>query len=386
MSLDRETRRKFVNALMKLQVTTIFQGRSSLLAGLPNIAINRSESMRQLDLTEIVTQYGDLGRDQQTGRRPLVMLAENAMDNLGDWEGDLYDDFNDLLKDLNNFYAGEPNPATELPQIDPEKLLFKGRDERVSLMFVQRALESSRSIARFMVPRYFNGNPDTQIPHVYGTGWLIAPGTMITNHHVIEARDRNFEAPASAADFKIQAENTTVWFDYFNENGPYLPCEKATLLASNEQLDYAVIRLTEADKVADRSRLPIVVQTPQMSRGNRLNIVQHSGGGPLIYAIRNNFYVGEGNSADYLRYLTDTEGGSSGSPILNDFWNVIGLHHAAVPISPETYADSTQPIPKETSQGQVITYHNQGIAIHSILNDLPADLRSEIAQAQGWSI
>ncbi|GHO90442.1 hypothetical protein KSF_004900 [Reticulibacter mediterranei] len=73
-----------------------------------------------------------------------------------------------------------------------------------------------------------------------------------------------------------------------------------------------------------------------------------------------------------LRYLTDTEAGASGSPVCDDDWLGVAMHCAARKISPESY------------KGETIKYHNEGIDIHAILDDLPPQLRQEIYEAQGW--
>lgn len=377
---------RMADLLSRVAVTETFAGRSGILSGLPPVTVNRSEANRLLDLDMIIEQWAALGRDKKSGVRPLIVIVDNAMRHLGDWQSDLTEAFQDVRRELEASYAGDVQPK-ELPPIEPEKLLFKGRDERVSAFFLTKAIETARSVCRLQVPRVFGGTPRPG-QSMYGTGWLIAPSLIITNHHVIEARQRQIEPAATAAEFRAQAERTTAWFDYLREGGPYVEVRGFTLEASDDRLDYALLRLREPESVADRMRLPLISQQPAIDRGYRLNIAQHSGGGPLIYAIRNNFYVGTGSSAEYLRYLTDTEPGASGSPVMNDLWDVIGLHHAAQPIPPEYYASLPQErfrtLPEETAKGEVITYHNEGIAIHAILRDLSDALRAEIAQAQGW--
>jgi V8-like Glu-specific endopeptidase len=92
-------------------------------------------------------------------------------------------------------------------------------------------------------------------------------------------------------------------------------------------LDYALLRLENEPTIGQRSPLHIA---PHISfyQGDRLNIVQYPAGGALRYAIRNNFYIGEGRNTNFIRYLTDTEFGASGSPICNDDWYVVGMHRA----------------------------------------------------------
>lgn len=147
-------------------------------------------------------------------------------------------------------------------------------------------------------------------------------------------------------------------------------------MAHDKHLDYAILQLAETSKVADRFSLRIVRQQPQLERSSRLNIVQHSGGGPLRYAIRNNFFVRNVNT-HFIRYQTDTEEGASGSPVCNDNWEVVALHHAHGP----TFAEQ---VPQEVIEGNPVkvTVLNQAIAIHSILDHLPTVMKQQIMMAQ----
>ncbi len=138
-----------------------------------------------------------------------------------------------------------------------------------------------------------------------------------------------------------------------------------------------ILQLSEAEKVANRTPFRIAAQPLLLERGSRLNIVQHSGGGPLQYAIRNNFFVQTGHTPEFIRYQTDTEGGASGSPVCNDAWQAVALHHASrsVPASQ---------VPQEVIDGNPIEVKvlNEAITLHAILNDLPAELKQRILAAQ----
>jgi len=276
---------------------------------------------------------------------------------------------------------GEVRKTLTFKLQDLEALVFgRQRDSRLAFSFAEGAVRTARSVARLTVPRIFDG---VQQPGVgYGTGWLIAPGVVITNHHVIDNRDiRMGEAPATSQDFKAQAEAVEAWFDYYQEiGGAPTKCSGAQLLVSNKQLDYAVIQLAEASKVADRAALPIITQSPKLVRGTRMNLVQHSRGGALQYAIRNNFFVRLGDAPQFIRYQTDTEPGASGSPVCNDTWQVVGLHHASTEVPREQ-------VPQEVIDGQpvTVTVLNEAIAIHSVLNDLPPEVRQMIPAAQPQS-
>ena len=86
-------------------------------------------------------------------------------------------------------------------------------------------------------------------------------------------------------------------------------------------------------------------------------------------AIRRNDCVGIKDGGEF-HYLTDTLPGSSGSPVFNDDWLVVGLHRASQTLPEKVYM-----------KGETIKYNNVGTQIHAILRHLPAALRAEIAAA-----
>jgi V8-like Glu-specific endopeptidase len=57
-----------------------------------------------------------------------------------------------------------------------------------------------------------------------------------------------------------------------------------------------------------------------------VTIIQHPSGGPKQIALNENRVTNI--YRHYLQYTTDTLPGSSGSPVFNDDWKVVALHHA----------------------------------------------------------
>jgi hypothetical protein len=374
--LPQNLRNQFLSALLDVPKIASRNRRDELLSNLPpNIVdgLNRDDTART-DWTLVIGQLDRLGRLTSTGERPLIVVAQAALPYVEGTEAGRK--LTDVINALEQYHGqGEPDarviatpapPPTTVDTKIPEAIIFG--DERVSYDFVARALEASTSVARLIVPRFLGGA--WRSPGL-GTAWVIAPGLVITNHHVIEARLKD-EAAATDDECRAQAAKSVAWFDYRVEGGARDELAIAELVCLNARLDYAVLRLEDG---AGRRPLQIAKEPPRLMRGDRLNIVQHPRGGPLKYAIRSNHYVGPADppKEHFLRYLTDTEGGASGSPVFDDTWKVIAMHHAAMPA------------PKQEHRGQVTYLNNEGIAIHAILDDLPARVRAEIAAAQGWS-
>ena len=63
--------------------------------------------------------------------------------------------------------------------------------------------------------------------------------------------------------------------------------------------------------------------------GDFITIVQHPEGQKKQVALRDNRVVDVFD--EFLHYEADTQPGSSGSPVFNDQWELVALHHASVP-------------------------------------------------------
>jgi hypothetical protein len=180
------------------------------------------------------------------------------------------------------------------------------------------------------------------------------------------------------SDLALQSEGTVAWFDYHVEGKQPPDVNVAGLIWKNRDLDYALLRLKDSAELSNRRNLAVTRDKPEFVRGLRLNVVQCPDGGPLRFAIRNNFCVGGGAKPFQVRYLTDTKLGSSGSPVLDDSWQVVALHYGATRVDPALYQ-------ADKGFSGVAKYHNEGSSIHAILEDLPKAAREEVYAAQGWT-
>jgi endonuclease G, mitochondrial len=228
------------------------------------------------------------------------------------------------------------------------------RDDMVAFEFLAIGSEAGKSVARLEVPRHDNEmatkTPDGLSEVHQGTGWLLASDLLMTNHHVVNARIDG-QADAALADLELQASNTRVQFDYDANTKTGTSMRVIRLEAYDGKLDYAVLRLKSSV-----ARMPLVVNQDRIEVQKdsyiAVNIIQHPNGGPKRVALRNNLVY----DSDFprLRYFTDTEQGSSGSPVFNDGWQVVALHRAS------TFVD----------QGQVTGWVNEGTQMAAILDDL----------------
>jgi hypothetical protein len=257
-------------------------------------------------------------------------------------------------------FAVPPADLAPADGMQEERILFVA--DLLPFGFLSSAARTGKSIARMIVPRFEGGepcnHPTSSDPMLsYGTGWLIGPKHIITNHHVVNARSDG-ELPAEPEDFKSQACNLEIQFDFDSDSDPGLKFKSIALKASDSKLDYIILEL---DGEPGRLPLPLWGRAIDFTEGARLpvNIIQHPGGQPKQMAIRNNLAATLQGSD--LAYYTDTKAGSSGSPVCNDRWQVLALHRA-----------STISMGKFTYQGKETAWVNVGTTMQAVVADLQA--------------
>jgi endonuclease G len=164
-----------------------------------------------------------------------------------------------------------------------------------------------------------------------GTAFLVAPDLVLTNAHVIK------DIPMledGGVRFNVELQAKAQW------------CNFATLVAYSpiEDLDFALVRL----KAPAVGAPPVTLSSEAAYPEQPANILQFpvGVGGLMQVALRYNAIVHV--DPKRLYYVTDTEEGSSGSPVFNDDWSVIALHRAGI------VDDAQRPV-KNANQGVPLT-------------------------------
>jgi len=318
-------------------------------------------------------------RNLRDGTIPLARWLENAalLTSGQDAEAVFTRALAQTQSDARVDSAIEPpaTPDRELAGLQLELVLSR-RDQTIAASFLIRGAAAARSVAKVLVPRHFAGHPAFRGENVpdcsAGTGWLIAPDLLITNHHVIVARDPD-EPAIDPGDFTLQAGATTVQFDYLDPDTAVSTRQVAQLVVADPALDFALLRVPGADRPPLRLRQRPMQRDRAAPLRERVNVLQHPNGEAMRIGLRNNFVVH--GDATWLSYLTDTHGGASGSPVCDDDWGVVALHRG--------YRDLTGAAVK--LDGIAIKTENFGIQVPAILAWLAshaADVHREIVAAQ----
>lgn len=221
---------------------------------------------------------------------------------------------------LQEFLAAVPvGPAPEPPADWKAPAMSKELERQTAaeptlldVTFLERGMELAHAVVRLLVAM-----PDGN--RYYGTGFLIAPDLVLTNHHVLFDLAGNEE----------RARRVEVWFGYERSFGGNIRAHSAiegdpATIQGNREHDWAVIRVNATD--VPKSAVVIDLnELGEVGVDDRVNIIQHPKGGPKQIGMVHN--VVRLVNEDVVQYLTDTEPGSSGSPVFDEQWRIVALHH-----------------------------------------------------------
>jgi V8-like Glu-specific endopeptidase len=131
---------------------------------------------------------------------------------------------------------------------------------------------------------------------------------------------------------------------------------------TNPDLDYTIVQLADVPPFGKPLRLK-----PTVLRANdRVMIIQHPGGHYKKISLQNNFVAYADRRV--VQYTTSTTPGSSGSPVLDDEFQVVAIHHSGGMIR------------EPSTQRQYL--RNEGMSMVSILEDVQSsapDIHSRLS-------
>ena len=266
----------------------------------------------------------------------------------------------DALTKISTKSDGAPQvPDTAVTNEIKEKIIQS--DDLVPFGYLEGGATAGVAVGRIKVYPFENGAQKlingTHSPHL-GTGWLLSKSLVMTNHHVANARSKKHIGDpmpiASDVDLKMQAEHSVVEWDYLDENIEPVQKKITGIRAWDVDLDYAIFELEQS---SSRRPLPLIgedIDVASLDDRVPVNIIQHPGGDVKKAGLRNNLVLQ--TTDDEIHYFTDTRRGSSGSPVMDDAWQVIGLHKATRRVDDVKY------------QGKTTAYINVGTKIRKIVD------------------
>lgn len=180
-----------------------------------------------------------------------------------------------------------------------------------------------------------------------GSGFLVGPDLLLTNNHVLKS-------PAQAA------QHVLIMDDERDLLGNPKPVQRfritSEVFVTDEHFDFSFASVEPVSHagaaLASYGGLRLEELPGKAIKHEPLCIIQHPSGGPKSISIRNSHAMGRVDEGFY--YTSDTQKGSSGSAVLSRDWQLVALHHRAVP--------------HPTIRGEYIA--NRGIRVSAIIGRL----------------
>lgn len=207
--------------------------------------------------------------------------------------------------------------------------IIEGSD-LLPIRYLEIGRMAARAVGRLQVPSLHGSGTG------FATGFLIAPGLLMTNQHVLRTAEW-----AEASTLTLDAEDAVTGLPLPPRVFRLTPED---LFVADQQLDFAITSVAargiDGTRLSDYGFLRLFGQTGKITRDEYATIIQHPNGRQKHVAARNNaiqVYLypttvgGTTPEADFLYYDTDTLPGSSGSPVFSDQWYVVALHRRGVP-------------------------------------------------------
>jgi len=193
----------------------------------------------------------------------------------------------------------------------------------ISIEFLERGLEVGQAV----------GKIEIKIAGIefFGTGFLVGKDLMITNHHVLLT--------------KSHVSNARIKFNYednlFGTPKKVLECtfDPDRFFYEDARNDFAIVavKVKKSDRAILRKlyTIPLLESEGKINVDHAVNVIHHPNGKTKSISVHDSklLYLENKNDEDdqYCFYSSDTETGSSGSPVFNNRWEVIALHQKGVP-------------------------------------------------------
>ncbi len=217
----------------------------------------------------------------------------------------------ELERDISDFFEKVHKEANFLPS-----------------SFLEKGVARAHSVCRIVAPGGF------------GSGFLIASRDfLMTNNHVLPTAE--------------VADGSTAQFDYDEDDEEFrVELDPDRLFLTNKELDYTIVALKPHTLPDYIGAIELLRNPATVTREERVNVIQHPQARRKEISLHDNkvTYVYD----RVIHYTTDTEPGSSGSPVFNNDWQLVALHHAGW---------------SEEDGGAT----NEGVRISAIVEDLTGD-------------
>jgi hypothetical protein len=297
-----------------------------------NLAFDGTASDALLLLDALSPQERVINKPTHT---PLGVLVEGLLDDIPTKESNLF-----LVNLIAQYQLIDDSPLpaqygivhstpvnfnwpTLTPQFSWHGPTDRGALERVwsqrakfhDVVFLERGIGVARA----------TGRVEDSVGNAIGTGFLIGPDLLLTNHHVLPA-NTDLRYRRVRFGYRIDAKGLL-------QQGETFTIKELVAHSPDEELDFALVRLTSAPgNNPEIGYLPLI--DAELVEESALYIIQHPAGEPQKIVLQDNWTTYVAPDQRRVQYLTNTKGGSSGAAVCNELWQVVALHHSQTPVPP----------------------------------------------------
>ncbi|QZH65971.1 MULTISPECIES: DNA/RNA non-specific endonuclease [Mycolicibacterium] len=208
-----------------------------------------------------------------------------------------------------------------------------------------------------------------------GTGVMVSPRLFMTNNHVV-ANARSAASTSIQFNYQLDIDDVPAAVTEFQ-------LDPATFFWTSDEteLDVSLIAVgprTAGDgKLSDFGWSALSSAQDKHAEGDHVTIIEHPDADYKQIALRENRVIGRGRKGVTLYYAADTLHGSSGSPVFNDQFDLVALHHAGGGHN-DTELEDGKPVPEDCNEGiRISTIVDALRACHDQLPFGPRDLLAE---------
>lgn len=191
-------------------------------------------------------------------------------------------------------------------------------NELQAVNFLSRGARAAGAVARISLTDH-----GREVP--LGTGTLVSPQLLLTNNHVLPT-------PEVAGQVVVEFSAEVDIDNMPKQTARYRPAPNR-FFVTDRHLDYTVVCVAPGPDGAAPGTVfgwnPLIAAPGKIVIGEAMNVIGHPSGRLKEISIRDNRL--DLQLADFLHYTSDTEPGNSGSPVFNDQWEMVAVHHAGVP-------------------------------------------------------
>ncbi len=194
-----------------------------------------------------------------------------------------------------------------------------GKDRYKTFLWYSKGIDRASGVAQII-----NSNEEglgtgflvrgTDIHESLGENWVVVTNAHVISDDPLEQADNPGSLPSDMAEIRFEAKDPDKKYRV----------DKILFSSPRNELDCTIVSLQSPVKHA--KPFPIASHLPLLNKNQRVYVIGHPRGGILSYSIDDNLILD--HEKPKIHYRAPTEGGSSGSPVFNQSWDLLGIHHA----------------------------------------------------------